>query len=78
MSVQFNHTIVAARNQRESATFMADILGLPAPQPFFHFLVVKTANGVSLVQPGEKKNPFCVRPSWHIMAPYTQTTLPEE
>jgi hypothetical protein len=31
-----------------------------------------------LVQPGEKKNPFCVRPSWHIMTPYTQTTLPEE
>jgi hypothetical protein len=32
----------------------------------------------TLVQPGEKKNPFCVRPSWHIMTPYAQTTLPEE
>ena len=31
-----------------------------------------------LVQPGEKKNPFCVRPSWHIMTPYAQSTLPEE
>jgi hypothetical protein len=31
-----------------------------------------------LVQPGEKKNPFCVRPAWHIMTPYAQTTLPEE
>jgi hypothetical protein len=32
----------------------------------------------SLVQLGEKKNPFCGRPSWHIMTPYAQTTLPEE
>jgi hypothetical protein len=31
-----------------------------------------------LVQPGEKKNPFGMRPSWHIMTPYAQTTLPEE
>jgi hypothetical protein len=31
-----------------------------------------------LVQLGEKKNPFCVRPSWHIMTPDAQTTLPEE
>jgi transposase len=31
-----------------------------------------------LVQLGEKKNPFCGRPSWHIMTPYAQTTLPEE
>jgi hypothetical protein len=35
-------------------------------------------DGERLVQPGEKKNPFCVRPSWHIMTPYAQTTLPEE
>ena len=31
-----------------------------------------------LVQPGRKKNPFCARPSWHIMAPYTQSVRPEE
>jgi len=31
-----------------------------------------------LVQLGEKKNPFCVRPSRPIMTPYAQTTLPEE
>ena len=48
MSVQLNHTIVHARDNRESATFMAEILGLPPPQPFSHFMVVEAANGVSL------------------------------
>src|SRR5262245_38971545 len=28
-----------------------------------------------LVQPGEKKDPFCVRPEWAIMTPDAQTTL---
>jgi len=32
----------------------------------------------SLVLPGGKKNPFCVRSYWDIMTPYAQTTLPEE
>ena len=48
MAVQLNHTIVAARDKHESATFLAEILGLPAPAPFGHFLVVNVDNGVSL------------------------------
>ena len=48
MAVQLNHTIVHARDKRESATFLADILGLPAPTPFGPFLVVEAENGVSL------------------------------
>lgn len=48
MSVQLNHTIVHARDKRESANFFADILGLPKPQSFYHFLVVQVTNGVSL------------------------------
>ncbi len=48
MSIQLNHTIVHAVNKRESAQFMAEILGLPEPKAFSHFLVVQTANGVSL------------------------------
>ena len=48
MNVEFNHTIIHARDKLASATFLSEILGLPAPAPFFHFLVVKTANGVSL------------------------------
>jgi len=48
MSVQLNHTIVHAYNQLESATFVAEILGLAKPERLYHFLVVRTDNGVSL------------------------------
>ena len=48
MSVELNHTIVACRDQHRSAAFLAEILGLPAPARFGHFLVVATDNGVSL------------------------------
>ena len=48
MAVQLNHTIVGARDKHESATFLTEILGLPAPVPFGHFLVVNVDNGVSL------------------------------
>jgi hypothetical protein len=49
-----------------------------AKQTMDHGLRTLLARLVTLVQSGEKKNPFCVRPSWHIMTPYAQTTLPEE
>jgi catechol 2,3-dioxygenase-like lactoylglutathione lyase family enzyme len=48
MSVQLNHTIVACRDQQRSASFLTEILGLPAATKFGHFLVVDTDNGVSL------------------------------
>jgi catechol 2,3-dioxygenase-like lactoylglutathione lyase family enzyme len=48
VSVQLNHTIVACRDQQRSAAFLTEILGLPAPVAFGHFLVVSTDNGVSL------------------------------
>ena len=48
MSVQLNHTIVWCRDKQRSAPFLASILGLPAPTPFGPFLVVESANGVSL------------------------------
>jgi catechol 2,3-dioxygenase-like lactoylglutathione lyase family enzyme len=48
MPVQLNHTIVAARDKRESATFLADLLGLAPPTPFGPFAVVEVDNGVSL------------------------------
>jgi catechol 2,3-dioxygenase-like lactoylglutathione lyase family enzyme len=48
MSVQLNHTIVWCRNQATSATFLAEILGLPTPTRFGPFLVVEASNGVSL------------------------------
>jgi catechol 2,3-dioxygenase-like lactoylglutathione lyase family enzyme len=48
MAVQLNHTIVAAKDKHASAHFLADILGLPAPKTFAHFVVVEVDNGVSL------------------------------
>ncbi len=48
MAVELNHTIVHADDKDASARFLVDMLGLPEPKPFGHFLVVKTANGVSL------------------------------
>src|SRR5262245_48103773 len=48
MPAQLNHTIVHAKDRAASAQFMADVLGLPKPRPFGPFMVVDTANGVSL------------------------------
>ena len=48
MSVRFNHTIVYAHDKKTSASFLAEILGLPAPSPFGPFLVVELENGASL------------------------------
>jgi catechol 2,3-dioxygenase-like lactoylglutathione lyase family enzyme len=48
MTVKLNHTIVAARDKRASAAFLAEILGLPAPVPFGPFLTVETGNEVTL------------------------------
>lgn len=48
MSIELNHTIVAARDKNASAEFMAKILGLEVKPPFGPFLPVQTANGVTL------------------------------
>jgi catechol 2,3-dioxygenase-like lactoylglutathione lyase family enzyme len=48
VAVQLNHTIVSASDPATSAAFLADVLGLPAPEPYGPFLVVEAANGVSL------------------------------
>jgi catechol 2,3-dioxygenase-like lactoylglutathione lyase family enzyme len=48
MTIKFNHTIVWARDSQASATFLADVLGLPAPKRWGPFLVVTTDNGTNL------------------------------
>jgi catechol 2,3-dioxygenase-like lactoylglutathione lyase family enzyme len=48
MSVELNHTIVAARDKRASAEFLAHILGLQVGPPYGPFLPVETSNGVTL------------------------------
>jgi catechol 2,3-dioxygenase-like lactoylglutathione lyase family enzyme len=48
MSIRFNHTIVYSRDKSASATFLADILGVPAPIPFGPFLAVQLDDGATL------------------------------
>ncbi|MEZ0366255.1 VOC family protein [Mycobacterium sp. pUA109] len=48
MSISFNHTIVAAHDKRASAGFLAELFGLPDPQPFGHFMVVGLDHDASL------------------------------
>ena len=48
MSIKLNHTIVAAKDKTESATFLTELFGLPDPKPFGHFLAVAVANDVGL------------------------------
>jgi catechol 2,3-dioxygenase-like lactoylglutathione lyase family enzyme len=48
MKIQLNHTIVRVRDKRESAVFLSEILGLPAPTTYGPFVVVELDNEVSL------------------------------
>ena len=41
MAVQLNHHIVSARDKTESVSFLAEILGLPAPVPVGPFAAVQ-------------------------------------
>jgi catechol 2,3-dioxygenase-like lactoylglutathione lyase family enzyme len=48
MAVKLNHTIVHARDKRESAAFYAEVFGFGKPVAFGPFLDVETANEVTL------------------------------
>lgn len=48
MAIDFNHTIIPAYDNKLSASFLSEILGLPSPIRFGPFMVVKTNNEVSL------------------------------
>lgn len=48
MTAELNHTIAWCTDKKRSANFLTDILGLPAPRRFMHFLVVDLANDVSI------------------------------
>lgn len=48
MSISFNHTIVAAHDKHASAAFLAELFGLPDPQPFGRFMVVGLDHDASL------------------------------
>jgi extradiol dioxygenase family protein len=48
MTISFNHTIVASRDKRESAEFLAELFGLPGPKPVGHFMAVALEHDVNL------------------------------
>ena len=48
MPIRLNHTIVRARDKRESATFLTEILGLPPATSYGPCLVVELDNDMSL------------------------------
>jgi catechol 2,3-dioxygenase-like lactoylglutathione lyase family enzyme len=48
MAIDFNHTILSARDSKASAEFLAGVLGLPAPRHWGPFYVVTTANDANL------------------------------
>ncbi|MER0484119.1 VOC family protein [Streptomyces sp. Edi2] len=48
MSVELNHTIIHARNNRESAEFFVDLLGLEITDEWGPFIAVGPSNGVTL------------------------------
>lgn len=54
MPIAFNHTIVAARNRRESATFFTALFGLPPATEWGPFSIVALAQGVfvQFAEPG--------------------------
>ena len=48
MTVQLNHTIVAAHDKHTSARFLADLLGLQVSPQYGPFIPVAIPNGVTL------------------------------
>jgi catechol 2,3-dioxygenase-like lactoylglutathione lyase family enzyme len=48
MTVQLNHTIVAAHDKKASARFLADILGLEVSPQYGPFIPVEIPGGVTL------------------------------
>lgn len=48
VSVQLNHTIIGSRDNRLSAQFLADMLGLEVGAEWGPFVPVVTSNGVTL------------------------------
>ncbi|MFB8004567.1 VOC family protein [Nocardia sp. NPDC056000] len=47
MTIQFNHTIVASKDNRETAEFWADILGLEVGEEWGPFIALPVHNGVT-------------------------------
>ena len=70
MSVELNHTIIHARDNRESARFFADLLGLEITAEWGPFVAVALGNGVTL--------DFATIPAEHIAMQHYAFLVSEE
>ncbi|WBO62101.1 VOC family protein [Streptomyces camelliae] len=70
MSVELNHTIVHARDNRESAEFFAELLGLEIAGEWGPFVAVALSNGVTL--------DFATAPAEHITPQHYAFLVSEE
>lgn len=61
MAATLNHTIVWCHDQKASATFLTEILGLPPPRRFMGFLVVDLANDVSVDYMAAESEPIALQ-----------------
>jgi catechol 2,3-dioxygenase-like lactoylglutathione lyase family enzyme len=48
MAVQLNHAIIWTHDNKESSHFIAELLGLPAPDPVDPFYILRLSNEVTL------------------------------
>jgi catechol 2,3-dioxygenase-like lactoylglutathione lyase family enzyme len=48
MTVQLDHTILPAHDKEASAAFLADVLGLPTPEPMGPFVAVALDHGLTI------------------------------
>ncbi len=72
MTVQLNHTIVAAHDKQASARFLADLLGLEVSEPYGPFVPVAIPNGVTLdYLDAQGRSPRSTTRSW---SPRTSST----
>ena len=72
MSVELNHTIVFARDNRASAEFLAGLLGLEVGEQWGPFIPVATGNGVTLDFATGGRGVYFLDPSGHGMEVLTQ------
>ncbi|MEU6933891.1 VOC family protein [Streptomyces sp. NPDC046385] len=70
MSVELNHTIIHARDNRESAQFFVDLLGLEITSEWGPFVAVRLSNGVTL--------DFATIPAEHIVMQHYAFLISDE
>lgn len=75
MAIEFNHTILSARDSKASADFLAEMLGLPAPRRWGPFYMVRTDNDANLdYMDKQESSRVSTTPSW-LVTPSSMRSL---